>query len=71
MAEAGWPPEFYRKVALVCEATVGGEKLQVRIEMPEAAYADEAAREHIESLLRYNLMQKILEKWTPVIRVIR
>ena len=71
MAEARLPSAFTNQVVLSCRAEVGGEKLEVRVACVEAAYNDPVAREHIEASLRDALMRKILEKWTPVIRVTR
>ena len=68
---AGLPDEFFRKVALECRATVGGEVIFVRIELVEAAYNDPVAREHVEASIRHALLEKILEKCPPKIRVHR
>lgn len=71
MAITRLPPEFERQVELYIEVTVGGERLFVQTRCVEAVYNDPAAREQIERMIRSSLMDRILEKWTPVIRVRR
>ena len=69
MADSPLPPEFRQHVTLTCKANVGGEILYVQIQVLRAVYDDPGVREHIEGAIRLDLMAKILEKWTPVIRV--
>lgn len=69
MAETVLPPEFDRLLLLTCEANVGGERLYMQTEIVEAVYNDSEARKLIEKSIREALMIKILEKWTPVIKV--
>ena len=56
---------------LYCRATVGGQEVVVQQSVAEPVYDDPVARRAIEDHLRYRLMQKILEKWTPKIHVRR
>lgn len=68
---SGLPDEFFHKVHLECRAEVGGEIVSVSLELVEAAYDDPVARKHIEGSLRQALIQKIMEKCPPKIRVRR
>ena len=65
------PPEFTNQVELSIEVTVGGERLHVQTSVLEAVYNHPDTRALIEKSLRDALMRKILEKWTPVIKVRR
>lgn len=65
------PDPFVNQVLLSCEATVAGERIQVRQAVVQAVYDDPQAREHIETAMREALIRAIVEKWTPVIRVRR
>jgi len=56
---------------MCCEAKVGGETLWVESSVPEDILQDSEAMKHIEHSLRMHLMEKILERWSPVIRVRR
>jgi hypothetical protein len=61
----------FRRVQMCCEAKVGGETLWVESSVPEDILQDSEAMKHIEHSLRMHLMEKILERWSPVIRVRR
>ena len=63
--------QFNRPVDLTITAKVGTERLQVKQTVLQGVYDDPEARKAIEAELRYRLMVKILEKWTPVIKVNR
>ena len=65
------PGEFNRKILLRCEAKVGGETVYAQIEVVEAVYNDSGAREAITRDLRRRLMDAILDKWSPVVKVKR
>lgn len=64
-----FPSEFTDQVSLSCRVKVGGEWLIVQQSIVRAVYEDPAARKVIEDHLRQALMMKILERWTPAIRV--
>lgn len=67
---AALPPEFTNKVLLRCEAKVGGEQLVVQQEVVQAVYDSSADfRKMVHKALREALMYKILEKWTPKIKI--
>lgn len=59
------------RVRLSCKATVAGEELEVSLVVVQPVYDDPEARKLVEKQLRLALMDKILEKWAPVIRVRR
>lgn len=62
-------PEF-RQVTLRVEAKVGGEQLYVEMRVNEVAWtASPDLRKICQKKLRAALMEKILEKWSPVITV--
>lgn len=63
--------QFGPQLRLSCKAVVAGEELEVSMSVAEPVYQDPGARELIKQRLRRELMSKILEKWTPVIRVQR
>ena len=58
-------------VTLSCEAKIGDQKVTVREHILEVVYNDPEARKTVEWLLRRKLMDAILEKWTPVVKVTR
>lgn len=62
---------FGGRVMLSCKATVAGEEIQVSMYVAAPVYEDPEARKLVMKQLRFGLMEKILEKWTPVIRVVR
>lgn len=61
--------EFNRVVELTAEAEAGGRRFYVQQRVLAGVYADPVARKAIDHNLRAALLQKILEHWTPVIRV--
>lgn len=65
------PDPFFNRVEMSCEATVAGEKIQVRQMVVQAVYDDPNARTALEATLREALIRAIVEKWTPVIKVRR
>ena len=65
------PTEFDRPVYLDITVRVGTERIQVSQTVLQGVYDDPEARKVIEAGLRYQLMVKILERWTPVIKVNR
>jgi len=62
---------FGRQVYMSCSAMVGGRELRVEQLVVEEVYDDLAARKAVEAHLRHQLMMKILERWTPKIKVRR
>ena len=71
VVDASLSDPFFARVLMSCEATVAGEKIQVRQEVVQAVYDDPDARQHIEAALREALIRAVLDKWTPVIKVRR
>lgn len=65
---SGIPPDM---VVISCKAKVGDEQVLVQDRMLEVVWNDPAAREAAEKFLRRKLMDAVLEKWTPVIKVSR
>ena len=65
------PPAFTNRITLTCSAAVGGERLFVQTQIVEAVYNEPNARKAVEESLRRTMMEKILERWTPVIKVER
>lgn len=66
------PDPFFQQVMLKCEAKVGGRTVEVRQVVVAAAYDEsEDFRDMIHEGLRRQLMEAILEKWTPVVHVRR
>ena len=63
--------EFNQTVHLQIRARVAGTHLSVQKTVLQGVYNDPEARKAIEAELRYRFMVKILERWTPVIRVHR
>lgn len=59
----------YDTITLSCQARVAGEVVRVSVSVVRAAYANEGFRDAVRENLRMELMRKILERWTPVIRV--
>lgn len=69
MTDPSLYPEF-RQVTLRAKAKVGGEQLFVQMQVAETAWtASPDLREMCQKQLRSALMDKILEKWSPVITV--
>lgn len=62
---------FSERVQLSCTAIVAGEEVQVSMTVVGPVWDDPEPRKLIEQQLRRALMDKILEKWTPKIRVRR
>jgi len=62
---------FSGQVHLSCKAVVGGRELVVQQSVAQPVYDDPDARRAVEHHMRYQLMMKILEHWTPKIRVRR
>lgn len=62
------PPNM---VTISCKARIGSEQILVRDTMLEVVHRDPVARLAAETFLRRKLMDAILEKWTPVIKVQR
>jgi hypothetical protein len=61
---------FSRQVTLRAKAKVGDEQLYVEMKVNEAAWTESPdLRKICQKSLRDALMQKILEKWSPVITV--
>lgn len=58
-------------VTISCKARIGSQEVTVRDQMLEVVYRDPVARLAAETFLRRKLMDAILEKWTPVIKVQR
>lgn len=58
-----------RMVTLTCEAKVGDEKVQVTQDLLGVVADDAEALKHIKQGLRVRLMYKILEHWTPVVKM--
>lgn len=56
-------------VTLSCEATIGGEKVRVTRDLMGVVADDPEALKHIKQGLRVRLMHKILEYWTPVVKM--
>ena len=71
MADTPFPPAFTQTVTIRAEATVGGERLMVQMNVVEMAYADSGVRAMVHHDLRQRLMDEILKRWSPVIQVIR
>lgn len=65
------PDPFNQRVRLQAEAQVGGERLVAEVIVLQAVYDDPEARRHIIQALERELMNRILEKWSPVITVHR
>jgi hypothetical protein len=61
----------FDQVRLSCKVTIGGREQELSQVVAAAAYDDPEARKLIEKQFRRELMEKILEDWTPVIRVVR
>jgi hypothetical protein len=59
------------RVRLSCKAVVAGEKCEVSLIVAAPVYDDPISRDLVSQQLRRALMDKILEKWTPVIHVQR
>jgi hypothetical protein len=62
---------FPGDIEVYCTARVGDQELIRRQMLPRAVWEDPAAREVIEKALRYRLVEEILRKWTPVVKVRR
>lgn len=58
-------------VELTCEATVAGERIKVMQRIAVPVWDDPYARRACEQNLRAQLLQKIMEKWKPVITIRR
>lgn len=67
----GLEDDFNEVVELTVTAEVGGETIICSTHCLAGVYRDQEARKVIEQQLRSILMHKILEKWTPVIKVRR
>ena len=65
------PAEFTNRITLTCTAKVGGDTLFAQTQIVEAVYNEPNARKAVEESLRRTMMEKILERWTPVIKVER
>lgn len=61
--------QYGNQLRLSCKAVVAGEELEVSMSVAEPVYDDPEARKLVEKQLRLALMDKILEKWTPVVKV--
>lgn len=62
---------FGERVQLSCTATVAGEEIQVSMMVAAPVFEDPECLKLIQKQIRQALMDKILEKWTPVIKVRR
>lgn len=62
----------FERVLLTAEAKVGGENLVVKLFIDALTYdQDEDFKEHIHDQVRRSLMDQILKRWSPVVRVHR
>lgn len=58
-------------VVLSCKARIGNEQILVQDRVLKIIYDDPDARKLWEERLRRTLVDAILEKWTPVVKVNR
>lgn len=61
----------FGQVKLTCEARVAGQTVGVVQYMSTAHWRDPEARAVMEEHLRRALMDEILKRWKPVVRVLR
>lgn len=69
MAVEVLPPMFGEMVTMTCEASINGERIQVRQAVVRAVYDDPEILKHIEEGLRMELGIAIVKKWKPKITV--
>lgn len=56
-------------VHLSCKATVGDQEVTSQMSVSRAVWDDPAARQAIKEGLRFKLVEEILKKWSPVVKV--
>lgn len=60
---------LFDHVLVSCRITINGERILASRPVPRDVWADPIAREHVARSLRMELVNAVLERWTPKIHV--